>query len=59
MKTKLIRLLFPLIAVIALAGCWESADVIFHEPGEYHGAEDNLTTNPEELQQRFANQRDR
>ena len=50
---------FPLLAVFMLSGCWESADVIFHEPGEYHGAVDNLTTSPEDLQERFANQRDR
>ena len=50
---------FPLLAVFTLSGCWESADVIFHEPGEYHGAADNLTTSQEDLQERFTNQRDR
>ena len=51
--------MFPLLAVFALTGCWESADVVFHEPGEYLGPVDDLTTNPEALQERFTNQMDR
>lgn len=41
MKTA-IRLLAVLSAAALLAGCYESADVTIHEPGEYKGPTDPL-----------------
>lgn len=37
-----IRLLVVLGAVASVAGCYESADVTIHEPGEYKGPTDPL-----------------
>ena len=47
------------IACLALAGCWESADVTLHQPGKYQGAVDGLKTDAALLQERFAGQQDR
>ena len=50
---------FLLCACLSLAGCWESDDVTFHEPGKYLGASDDLATDAAALQERFSKQKDR
>lgn len=44
---------------LMLSGCWESANVTFHQPGEYMGANDSLKTDSSALQERFSGQQDR
>ncbi|MEJ2286423.1 MAG: hypothetical protein P8X85_22830 [Desulfobacterales bacterium] len=52
MKFK-IWLMTPALAVAILWGCYESADIAFHEPGIYKGRRDPLLDQrrPEEQQQ--------
>ena len=46
------------VSVVALAGCYETADVTVHEPGKYKGGSDPLlqqqaTAREEALRKRF------
>ncbi len=46
------------LALLLLAGCYESTDVTMHDPGEFRGARDPLLDQPvaarsEQLQKRF------
>ena len=36
------RIIIPVLAVAVLWGCYESADITFHEPGIYKGRRDPL-----------------
>ncbi|MGK7294888.1 MAG: hypothetical protein ACNS61_03545 [Candidatus Wenzhouxiangella sp. M2_3B_020] len=66
MKRTIPRILFLTLVGLALAGCYESAEVTRHEPGVYKGEQDPLTNKlankddlQEQLDQRFDGQRDR
>ncbi len=59
MSKRYLRPVWLLLAGFALAGCWESSDVTFHQPGEYHGPLDDLNTDRAVLQERMSIQRDR
>ncbi len=50
---------FLVCSCFVLTGCWESDEVVFHEPGKYLGPADDLKTDASALQERFSNQRDR
>ena len=36
------RIMIPVLALAVLGGCYESADITFHEPGIYKGRWDPL-----------------
>lgn len=59
MHRKIFHSLILLLACMALAGCWESTDVTFHQPGEYYGPSDDLRTDVAALQERMTGQQDR
>ena len=56
---KINQAFIALLLTLGLAGCWESADVTFYEPGVYQGAADNHESDSAALQERFQNQSDR
>ena len=58
MVKRTITMALALVAVLGLAGCWESTDVTVHEPGKYMGTKDPLlsqqgSSRTESLRQRF------
>ncbi len=59
MHRKTLHTLILLLGCLALAGCWESTDVTFHQPGEYYGPSDDLSADSAALQERLDGQRDR
>ena len=59
MIKKSIAIATLLLTSLLLSGCWEENAVVYHEPGKYMGASDNLNTDSAALEKRFANQKDR
>ena len=56
MNRKLLAMWVAVLAPLALAACYESTDVVVHEPGVYKGAKDPLLSKPpesEKLIERF------
>jgi len=58
MVKRTITMALALVAVLGLAGCWESTDVTVHEPGKYMGTKDPLlsqqaSSRTQSLRQRF------
>ncbi|MGI9305521.1 MAG: hypothetical protein ACR2RB_22875 [Gammaproteobacteria bacterium] len=50
MNRNLLAITIALLAPLALTACYESTDVVVHEPGVYKGAEDPLLSKAPETE---------